>query len=63
MGRAAPRLRERLGEAEDWPERFAILAAEASGWAGSHAGDSARDRDGNLWSSGTYRGEPLPSLE
>lgn len=32
LGRAAPRLRERLGEAEGWPERFAALAAEAGGW-------------------------------
>lgn len=40
LGRAAPRLRERLGEADGWPERFAILAAEASGWAASRAGSN-----------------------
>jgi AraC-like DNA-binding protein len=28
LGRAAPRLRERLAEAGDWDERFAILASE-----------------------------------
>jgi hypothetical protein len=28
LGRAAPRLRERLAEAADWDERFAIFAAE-----------------------------------
>ena len=29
LGRAAPRLRERLAEADGWDERFAIFAAEA----------------------------------
>ena len=31
LGRTAPRLRERLAEASDWDERFAIFAAEMCG--------------------------------
>ena len=35
LGAAAPRLRERLAIAPDWPQRFRVLAEETSGWAAS----------------------------
>lgn len=49
LGRPAPRLRERLGEADEWPERFAILAAEASGWAASRPAGEPRPEVVAAW--------------
>jgi AraC-like DNA-binding protein len=64
LGRAAPRLRERLAEAPGWDERFAIFGEEMG--LAAAAGDDERPRGvgrrGGLRSASSLVGGPRPEV-